>query len=381
MRRLLMLGWAVAALTLPIVTSPASAQSCGKSYTVVVGDNLSEIAGRAYDDGRKWSAIYYANKDVIGKDATLISPGQVFKIPCLDTETAKAASRSTSKIAKAAAEPKPVSPAAASDPVPASVATTSGTITLLTAGDYRPFTDRSLPKGGMITDIVSSALEHSKAEAGGPAFKVNWVNDWSAHLDPLLVNRAFDMGFPWFQPDCDRYEDLDEPAKFRCDRFYFSEPVFEILVLFFTSKNSDFRFTSDDDVTGKRLCRPSGYFTFDLDKDGRNWIKDDKVVLLRPQSVEECFRLLENGEVDAVTLNEFTGREAVKKLGMNGKVDVIERPVSLLGLHVIVAKDHPNAKAYLEQVDAALERIKSDGTYGKIVDKHLGVFWASQESS
>jgi len=363
MRRLEVMWFAVLAFVLVVAAGPAMAQTCGKPYTVAAGDSLSEIAQRAYNDASKWSSIYYSNKGIIGKDASLILPGQSFRIPCLGAAAAAAAIKADTGTTATA-------PAAAA----------SGAITLLTAGDYRPFTDQALPKGGLITDIVSAALTRQQSEAKGPAFKVTWVNDWSAHLNPLLANRAFDMGFPWFQPPCEHYAKLDKPARFRCDTFHFSEPVFEILVLFFTKKGSDFQFATDQEVVGRRLCRPSGYFTFDLDKDGRNWIKDDKVVLMRPQSVDECFRMLEKGEVDAVALNEFTGRAAVKKLGLNDSVRTIERPVSVLNLHVIVAKTHPNALAYLENVNQALKRIKSDGTYGKIVDKHLAVFWASQES-
>ena len=80
------------------------------------------------------------------------------------------------------------------------------------------------------------------------------------------------MGFPWFKPNCEEYGQLDRTGTVPpATNFFFSKPVFEILVLFFTTNNSQFQFTSDADVLGKRLCRPTGYFTFDLDKKGRNW--------------------------------------------------------------------------------------------------------------
>ena len=50
-------------------------------YTVVVGDYLWKISGKAdiYDDATQWMRIYSYNKDQI-KDADLIFPKQVFKI-------------------------------------------------------------------------------------------------------------------------------------------------------------------------------------------------------------------------------------------------------------------------------------------------------------
>ncbi len=351
-------------LTMALV-SPVSAQTCGKSYRVKSGDTLSHISLKAYRTSRKWSLIYYANRDVIGKDPSYILPGQKFSVPCSD----KAEEQLAATAAAAAAE------------APETAVPASNKIRLLTAGDYSPFTDRALPAGGMITDIVNTALKLQKEHANGPPFHVNWVNDWSAHLNPLLVNHAFDMGFPWFQPNCERYDELDDPAKFRCDKLSFSKPVFEILVLFFTKQGSDFTFTADNDVVGKRLCRPTGYFTFDLDENGRNWVKDEKVTLLRPQSVDECFQLLDRGEVDAVALNEFTGRAAVTKAQMDDRVQVIEKPVSLLSLHVIIAKTHPKAKTYLKHVNEALDRIRQSGEYAQIVENHLSVYWKTLGSS
>jgi nucleoid-associated protein YgaU len=52
------------------------------SYTVVRGDNLWDIASYRviYGNPYEWPLIYKANSDQI-KDADLIYPGQVFKIP------------------------------------------------------------------------------------------------------------------------------------------------------------------------------------------------------------------------------------------------------------------------------------------------------------
>ncbi|HHI81693.1 MAG TPA: transporter substrate-binding domain-containing protein, partial [Rhizobiales bacterium] len=111
------------------------------------------------------------------------------------------------------------------------------------------------------------------------------------------------------------------------------------------------------------------------------WVKDAKVRLLQPQSVEDCFRLLQKGKVDAVALNEFTGRAAVRKLHMASQVEAIERPVSILTLHVIIAKTHERAQRLLKYVNDGLERIRSNGIYGEIVDRHLTRFWGAQGQS
>jgi nucleoid-associated protein YgaU len=52
-------------------------------YTVVKGDTLSKIAKRYYGNAMKYPVIFEANKPML-KDANLIYPGQVLRIPNLD---------------------------------------------------------------------------------------------------------------------------------------------------------------------------------------------------------------------------------------------------------------------------------------------------------
>lgn len=51
-------------------------------YTIKRGDSLSKIAKRYYGNAMKYPVIFEANREVI-KDADLIYPGQVIRIPKL----------------------------------------------------------------------------------------------------------------------------------------------------------------------------------------------------------------------------------------------------------------------------------------------------------
>jgi nucleoid-associated protein YgaU len=64
-------------------SAPApSTQEREVTYTVQAGDSLSKIAQRQYGDGKRWKAIFEANRDQI-TNPDLIHPGQVLKIPTL----------------------------------------------------------------------------------------------------------------------------------------------------------------------------------------------------------------------------------------------------------------------------------------------------------
>ena len=53
----------------------------GKTYTVVKGDCLWNIAKKFYGNGSLYTKIYEANKGIIGGNPNLIYPGQVYTIP------------------------------------------------------------------------------------------------------------------------------------------------------------------------------------------------------------------------------------------------------------------------------------------------------------
>ena len=337
-----------ATLALSAFVIPTVAASCESNYTIRSGDSLTLIADQQYQDVGMWTAIYSANASAIGENPDSLRVGAQLRLDCIG-------GHSTDAPADAA-----VTQASAVATSPASVVRSGRkleqTINLVTAGDFAPFTDQGLENEGLITEVVNAAMAASQ---GDTPYKVHWVNDWSSHLDPLMSNAMMDMAFPWYKPDC-----AGAPDHFRCANFHFSDPMFEILILLFVDKTRPMVFSSDADVEGRTLCRPAGYFTHDLDRADRRWLSDGKITLTRPVTVKECFDLLTNGEVDAVALNEFTGRAAINDLNLKDRVEIVQgRPVSIEGLHVLVHKEHPSSADMIATINDGLAAIKESGEY------------------
>ena len=240
---------------------------------------------------------------------------------------------------------------------------------MVTATDYPPFTDQNWENGGMLTEIVEASLDLAD---GSPDYSIDWVNDWAAHIDPLLERHKYAMGFPWFQPNCDKPETLADEDRKRCS-FYFSEPLFDMLIVLFKRSDDTRSLGSDEDLHGMRLCRPDGYFTFDLTD--RGLIPDETIELLRPQTVNECFNLLVDGEIDFVALNEFTGQSAIKKLGYGDLVAASEQLTDTIGLRMIIHRDHPRATDLMQQFNDGLSALRKNGRYDDIVGRHLAIFY------
>ena len=344
------LSFVAVLLPLSALFNPADAAPiCGEPYTVVAGDTLSEIADTAYKDVNLWPYIYgfSGNTALIGSDPSLIRVGVNLALPPC---------------------PKASGSAAVQPIVNDRSARTAGTIEVLTGSDYPPFTDQTWENGGMLTEIVNAAFGLVEDE---PAYSIDWVNDWAAHIDPLLARHKYAMGFPWFQPNCEQPETLADEDRKRCS-FQFSEPLFDMLIVLFKRSGDSRSLAADEDLHGTVICRPDGYFTFDLTD--RGLIPGDTIELTRPKSVDECFNLLVDGEVDFVALNEFTGQSAIKQLGYSDLVAASEQLTDTIGLRMVIHRDHPRADELLQQFEAGLSALKSTGRYDEIVGKHLAIF-------
>lgn len=364
----------MAAFTLPIfvslfTTNPSNAQTCGSDYIIQNRDTLADIAARVYGRASDWTILLYANQDRLGSNASLMVPGLSIRIPCVGE-----AQKPLPEIA--------TTPAQEAGPAPQTsfiVSSTLNKIEFLTADGFAPFTGRSLANGGMITQLLSKAMDAVKQEAKGKFdYGVSWVNDWASHLNPLLVSRAFDAGFPWVKPDCNNLANLDADGRYRCQKFFFSQPLYETLTHLFVDQNSKVSWDDEQKYLGRNFCRPAGYTTYEFDQDGRNWLKDSKILLMRPPSVEECFRLLETGSADAVVVPDLVGQGAISAMGLTKKIRMIEKPFAIHTLHVIVPKSHPHARTILYYINASLSQLRETGEFDTIVEEHLTRFWDAQ---
>jgi len=326
-------------LALALIPGSAAAL-CDVTYKVQPGDTLFSISEAHYGARDRWTLIYYANQGVLTGGSRELEPGREVYIPC---------------------------PAGDVAPDATPLRQADAQMTLLTGSNYSPFTDRAWPGRGMVIELVNAALELSPSPV---PYSIEWEDDWSRHLFPMLDGKDNDMGFPWLRPDCEATPDNE-----RCKAFHFSDPLMELPVMLFKRAASDFTYESDADIPGRTLCRPSGYFTHDLDRGDRRWLSGGKIELVRAESPEACFERLMAGDVDAVTVNAFLGASKIVAMGLRGKAVPVEKPLSHEALHVIISKTHWRGTAHLYRVNAGLRALRASGRYNEIVSKHLRIFW------
>jgi polar amino acid transport system substrate-binding protein len=362
--------WIAGGMLASFASLAQAQEDCGRTYVLQEGDTLLSIAQDYYQDRSKWSVIYYENEDALGGNLVDLPSGATLNIPCVDGETYEGAgTTAVSDVqvvseAEDAIEPDQTAVPLKADPTP--LQQQDADIKLLTGSNYAPFTDQEWLGGGMFTELVNAAFEEAPSHL---PFSITWENDWSKHLYPLLDDKTFDMGFPWARPNCE-----EDPTNERCSGFHFSEPVFDVLELLYVKADSDLTFFEDSDLHGKSICRPKGYFTHDLEENGRLWLTKDLITLVQPETPANCFEMLEAGEVDFAAASEFLGPSVTAKMGKQDAFKSLERALSSSGLHVIISKRHWRGTTNLYRFNAGLEQLKKTPRYQEIVDRHWKVF-------
>lgn len=342
-------GCLSAALGVTSIPQTASAQSltCGGTYTVRSGDSLSGIAARVYGDPKAFQFIFSANADTIGDNPSLIKVGNALNIPCIDSTTESTAPQLT------------VERGVERLPFP-----NQRQMRLMTGTDWAPFTNEDQEQGGMLVEMVNAALSKSDQK---PEYKIDFVNDWGAHLSPMLTDIAYDFSIAWYQPNCDVVSRLGEDSQFRCNNFDWADPIYEQIMGYYI-RASDPIPQSYDDLMGKTICRPAGYSLFFLEEDN---LKEPNITLAQPNAVVDCMNGLHDGSYDVVVLAPEVAEVAMAEIGVTDKTVFAEPLSKVILISAVISKNHPQKEAMLAQFNSAMSQLKESGEWFQIVLRHL----------
>lgn len=343
-----------AALVFAAGAASADNMKCGTEYTVVAGDYLTRIAKKVYGDTSKFTYIYSANSDVIGSDPSNIQIGQRFKIPCLD-EPIKAS------MANAAAITDKTTTAVIAPPVDQSK------IRILSASGWAPYLDEEQEQGGMLTEIVNLAMENSP---GKPSYKIDFVNDDGAHINPLLVDHAYDLSIGWYKPNCEDKSSLKDESLFRCNNLIYSDPIFEDLLGYYTLASTPMM-QDYEELRGKSICRPEGFSVSVLEKVG---MAEPAVTVVRAPSAGDCIDYVIDGKADVALLSADAAEARIAQLDDRSVVQLNEKLNYVDILYTIIAKTHPRADQILADLNGGIKEIKDSGVWFQTVRRHMTEF-------
>lgn len=348
-------AFAFVPVIIPGMMGKAAAQEACSSYVVQEGDTLGTISMAAYGT-LDYQTIFNANADLLRDDPTALPPGTEIRIPCADGRLT--ATEVIQPIAEAVA-----AEAAAAEPASGGY---RQKIKVLTGGDWFPFTDETLTGGGAMVRVATTALTRGSDAHG---FTLGWIDDWESHLHVLLPNGSFDLSVAWYIPDCSALDQASELTSYTCLNFLFSDPLYDSVFGFFAQKDSPFaNAKSFEDLKGARICRPESYSLHDLEAVG---LVEPVITLSVPEWAEDCFDGLIDGTYDVATIESQLSNITIQGMGYVDQIIENPRLSSIQSAAVMVWKDNPRAREYLDIINRGLAEMRQSGEWNAIVSSSL----------
>ncbi len=335
----------------------AAAQEACSVYSVQSGDSLVSIAESAYGTF-DYQQIFNANRNLI-TNPNVLDVGMVLQLPCKDGSLPNAASaREVIAAEEAEAEARPKTSSSFEPP-----------IRIVSGNGWAPFVGEQFEGGGMLVRLATTALNR-----GGNArdYNVSFVDDWAAHTETLLPIGAFDISIAWYMPDCAKIDLLSESMKKRCNELDASLPIYESVVGFFTLPGNDYQDVRQyADFAGARICRPEGWYTFDLEEQG---LIEPVVSMVAPKTVEECFEMMQAGQVDVVPLEVESVAGTARDLGTEAQISQNPYLTNILQMSFVTHKTNPRGRVYLALLNRGLTEMRESGEWYAIISSGLAEF-------
>jgi ABC-type amino acid transport substrate-binding protein len=219
---------------------------------------------------------------------------------------------------------------------------------------------------------------------GGPAaadMDLRWAKAPLVAIQSLLADPSIDISFPWESADCERPNDLVQASAVLCDNALFTDPILQVVIGLFIPSDRPFRFDTDQSIFGKTICVPNDRDVSTLNANGRNWLSDKRVAVVRRPTLLECVIIVQQREADAFIANDLEGKYLLDRLGLGQLFAMADRPLGTRGVHAIVSRDHAQATAMVTAVNQGLNELKQTEAYAIIVRGHLMPLWNVRSSS
>jgi hypothetical protein len=249
------------------------------------------------------------------------------------------------------------------------------------AAERAPLADRHLPDGGLIAALVNASLRMAD-QRDGARFDIdlNWTSAQPT-IERLQNDSGIDLSLPWETADCEQPNDLAQASAVLCDDVFYSEPVLQLVIGLFTLSDGGFEFSTDDTIFGKSICVPLDRDASILNSDGRKWLSDKRIVMVRRPTLIDCISLAQQREADAFVASDLEGRYTLGQLGLSKLFKMMERPLGTRGVHVIVPKERPQTEELVNAVNQGLRQLKQSDAYSSIIRQHLMKLWNTQASA
>lgn len=218
----------------------------------------------------------------------------------------------------------------------------------MAADAWPPYIDSSLPDQGLAMDLVKTALQRA-----GYAYNAH-LTTWDRVLEGAQLGVYDVIVAAWH-------------SKQREDYLYFSKPYFKNNILFLKNRATPIKYTSLDDLNKYKIGIIADYAydpKFDNAK-GLNKLPDTQLVrnLIKLQQ-KQIELTLDDELVLLYAMNKYMPKGAEQ-------FEFLQPPLSVRSLRIAISKKNPAHEKIADQFNKAIQDMIKDGSYRKILEKHL----------
>lgn len=219
---------------------------------------------------------------------------------------------------------------------------------IVAAKEELPYFGRNLPGRGLSAEIVRTAFERA---GYSPSFV---FKTWADTYEGAQIGVYDIAGSIWY---------TDERAK----EFVFSEPYLFHEIQFIKRKaDQTITFNTLDDLDGLIIGTVKGYAY------GDDFLRSTKFIRVQQNHLLQNLNKVALGEID-LTLGDTRKIRYLLNEYMKGSIEKLEmlpNPLIRRGTHIAVSRTNPKHEEIISRFNKALQEMKADGTYDRIVEKH-----------
>jgi len=218
----------------------------------------------------------------------------------------------------------------------------------LAADAWPPYVGASLPEQGLAMDLVKTALQRA-----GYSYNTHLVT-WDRVLEGAQLGVYDVIVAAWY-------------SKQREDFLYFSEPYFKNKVLFLKRRDTKIKYRTLDDLN-KYVIGVIADYAYDTQFDNSRVLNK----LPDTQLVRNLVKLRQN-QIQLTLDDELVLLYAMNKFIPKGaeELEFLQPPLAFRSLRIGISKKNPNHRKIADRFNKAIQEMINDGSYRKILEKHL----------
>jgi len=222
------------------------------------------------------------------------------------------------------------------------------TISLVTGNNYYPYSDERLTGGGLATIIVTTVIEEMGATP--EITYTGWEEGYTAAQAGQYVGT-----FPYIY------------SEERHGLFHYSDPIFAVRPYVFVSANQSDGIRRLEHLAGKKMCVPNGW---GIDGYLRDMVDSGDITMLTGTNVVGCFQALRDAQVDAISMDRRLGTAAARVVEETTWFRAERMTDNSNSHYVIVSRNVPNAREWLDQFNETLRRLQGLGTITELTAEY-----------